>query len=114
LPVVKVSLNDEYYLKLQEMAQGEKMSVQDFIRSKIFTATSIFTPTEAVDRAIKKYSSGNFFTLPELYGDDWTIERGFAGVFGKRFYNYVSDRGTDKIEFARMVDYGRHAQYKML
>lgn len=114
MPVVKVSLNDEYYQKLQEMAQEEKMSIQDYIRSKLFTEKSIFTPTEAVKRAITQYSSGDFFTLPEIYGDDWKTERGVAGVFGKRFFNYVSDGGTDKIEFARMVDYGRHAQYKMI
>lgn len=114
MPIVKISLSNEYYQKLQEMARKEKVSIQDYIRDRLFTETSIFTPAEAVERALNKYSSGEYFTLPELYGDDWTIERGVAGVFGKRFFNYVSDEGTDKIEFAGMTDYGRHAQYKML
>ena len=114
MPIVKVSFNEQLYQKLQEMAQEEKMSMQDLIRNKVFPDTSIFTPAEAVERAIKKYSSGDCFTLPEVYGGDWTLERGVAGVFGKRFYNYVTDDGTDKIKFVGMVNYGRHAQYRMV
>ena len=26
-----------------------------------------------------------------LYGDSWTLERGMSGVFGKNFYNYISE-----------------------
>ena len=113
MPIIKLSLSDEYYKKLQEMAQNEKMSIQDYIRDRLFTETSIFTPVEAVKRALNKYNSGGCFTLPELYGKDWTIERGVAGVFGKRFFNYIENGGSDKIEFAGMTNYGRHAQYRM-
>lgn len=113
MAVIKLSLSDEYYDKLQEMAQSEKMSIQDYIRDRLFSEKSIFTPVEAVKRALDKYNSGDCFTVPELYGGDWTIERGIAGVFGKRFFNYIEDGGSDKIEFVGMTNYGRHAQYRM-
>ncbi|EJT6613107.1 DUF1413 domain-containing protein [Clostridium perfringens] len=113
MPIIKLSLSDESFKKLQEMAQDKKMSIQDYIRDRLFIETSIFTPAEAVDRALNKYSNGDCFTLPELYGVDWTIERGVAGVFGKRFFNYIESGGSDKIEFVGMTNYGRHAQYRM-
>lgn len=90
MAVVKLTLNDEYYQRLKEMADAENKSIQDYIRDKIFNLSTIFTPEEA----IRRIQNGNFefsegFTLPDVYGDDWTIERGPAGVFGKKFYNYV-------------------------
>ena len=113
MPVVKISLNDEYYEKLTELAKEQGISIQDYIRNQIFGDTVTFTPAEAVDKALQKYSSGDLFTLPELYGEEWTIKRGVAGVFGKQFYNYVIDNYSDKIEFVGMTNYGRHAQYKI-
>ena len=113
MPVVKISLNDEYYDKLNSMAKEQGISIQDYIRNQIFGDTVAFTPAEAVDKALKKYKSGDLFTLPELYGEKWTIKRGSAGVFGKQFYNFVLDNYMDKIEFVGMTNYGRHAQYKI-
>lgn len=82
MAVVKLTLNDEYYQRLKEMADAENKSIQDYIRDKIFNLSTIFTPEEA----IRRIKNGNFessegFTLPDVYGDDWTIERGPAGVF---------------------------------
>lgn len=113
MPVIKVSLSEENYQELQESAQREKMSIQDYIRTKLLTQNTIFTPEEAVKRALEKYDRGDCFTIPDLYGDDWTMERGIAGVFGKRFFNYIEDGGCKEIEFTGMTNYGRHAQYRM-
>lgn len=114
MPIVKISLNDAYYGKLTELAKEQGISIQDYIRNQIFGDTVTFTPVEAVARALNKYSSGDLFTLPELYGDEWTIKRGVAGVFGKQFFSYVLDNCDDKIKFVGMTDYGRHAQYKII
>lgn len=113
MPVVKLTLNDLYYQKLVEMAQEEKMSVQDFIRDKLFQENTIFTPEEAVRRAHDgRFADGREFSLPDVYGEDWTIDRGAAGVFGKRFYNYVID-GNTGIKFVAMDRYGRRAMYQL-
>ena len=114
MPTVKFSLNDEYFEKLEEMAKEEGITIQDYIRNRLFNVTTIFTPVEAVNRALKKYSSGETFTLPELYGDDWTIERGVAGVFGKQFFKFVETECSEKIKFDKMVNSGRRAQYKIV
>lgn len=114
MPVIKFSLNDEHYKKLEEMAQEDGVSIQDCIRNILFNSKTIFTPAEAVSRALNKYKKGDCFTLPELYGDDWQIERGVAGAFGKQFFNYISDKCPDSIIYVGMTNYGRHAQYKML
>ena len=112
MAVVKLTLNDEYYQRLKEMADAENKSIQDYIRDKIFNLSTIFTPEEA----IRRIKNGNFessegFTLPDVYGDDWTIERGLAGVFGKKFYNYVKKKPELGIRFKDMGKYGRRAVY---
>ena len=112
MAIIKLTLSEEHYQKLKDMAQEEKKSVQDYIRDKIFDEESIFTPEEAVIRAIEKFSDGKLFTLPDVYGDDWKIKRGPAGVFGKRFFNYVQDNEC-RIKFVGMDTYGRRAQYKV-
>lgn len=114
MAVFKFSLDDEYSQILEEMARQDGVSVQDCIRNRLFDLKTIFTPVEAVSRAMKKYGKGDCFTLPELYGDDWTIQRGVAGAFGKQFFHYVSEECSDTIQFVGMTDYGRHAQYKIV
>lgn len=46
----------------------------------------------------------NSFTLPDVYGNEQTIERGSAGVFGKKFYNYIIDKPDLGIKFINMGD----------
>lgn len=112
MAVVKLTLNDEYYQMLKKMAEEENKSMQDYIRDKIFNLSTIFTPEEAV----RRIQEGNFadsegFTLPDVYGEDWTIERGPAGVFGKKFFNYITDHPDLGIRFKDMGKYGRRAVY---
>lgn len=115
MPVVKLTLNEESYQELQRLAEENNQSMQDYIRSKIF-GNSIFT----VDEAIRRVQVGNFdntelypdgFELPDVYGNDWTIPRGPAGVFGKNFYNYVEANQEIGIKFKDMGKYGRRAVY---
>ena len=113
MPVVKISFSDERHQKLVELAKEQGISVQDYIRNQLFGDHAAFTPAEAVDKALQKYGSGDLFTLPELYGEEWTIRRGFAGVFGKQFFNYVADNCADQIEFVGMTNNNRHAQYRI-
>ncbi|WML44680.1 hypothetical protein [Neobacillus sp. PS3-40] len=115
MPIVKLTLNDEYYVKLKKMAQSEQKSIQDYIRDTIFQIDTIFTPEEAV----KRIREGNFeiddeFELPDVYGEDWIIERGPAGVFGKKFFNYVNAYPDLGIKFKGMGKYGRRAVYRIV
>lgn len=113
MPVVKLTLSDAYYEKLSAMAKTKNKSIQDFIRDTIFEENTIFTPEEAVKRAHDgRFSDGHNFSLPDVYGDDWTIKRGIAGVFGKKFFNYVVDNDVD-IEFVSMDKYERRAMYRL-
>jgi hypothetical protein len=119
MPKITFSLNEEYYEILKNMAESDGVSIQDCVRNRLFNLQTIFTPAEAVRRVMKKYESGEYksgskFTLPELYGDEWIIERGAAGAFGKQFYNYVLDKCSHKIKFIGMTNYGRQAQYEVL
>ena len=113
--ISKNSVSDvfQYYQKLSDMAQAEKMSIQDYIRDKIFHESSIFTPEEAVKRFYKRFSPATSFSLLDAYGNNWTIERGPAGVFGKRFYNYIIDNEAAGIEFVGLDKYGRRAMYRI-
>ena len=107
----RFDLNKEYSEKLENLASEKHMNVQDFIRFKIFNETTIFT----VDEAVKKIQNGDFenieFTLPDVYGDEWTIERGPAGVFGKNFYNHITDHPNLGIRFIPDRTIKRRAVY---
>lgn len=113
MPVVKLTLSQEAYDELQELAGNQ--SIQDYIRSKIFGST-IFT----VDEAVRRIQAGDFddpqkypdgFELPDVYGDEWTIPRGQSGAFGKQFYNHIIDNPDLGIRFKDMGKYGRRAVY---
>lgn len=115
MPVIRISLSDESYKELQEMANADNLSIQDYIRKVVFQKeATIFT----VEEAVKRIQEGavdhlDEFTLPDVYGDEWTIERGPAGVFGKSFYNYVEEHTEFGIHFKDMGKYGRRATYTL-
>ena len=50
MPTIKFSLNDEYYSKLETAAENKGMTIQDYIRYKLFDLNTIFTVEEAVRR----------------------------------------------------------------
>lgn len=100
MPTVRFALNDEYYSRLENDAQNAHMNIQDYIRFKLFNETTIFT----VDEAVRRIKEGNFenieFTLPDVYGDDWTISReDGAGALGKSFFNYITEHPELGIQF---------------
>lgn len=108
----RFDLNKDYSKKLENLAAEKHMNVQDFIRFKIFNETTIFT----VDEAVKRIQNGEFenteFTLPDVYGEDeWTIERGPAGVFGKNFYNHITNHPDLGIRFVPDRTIKRRAVY---
>ena len=116
MATIRFDLNKEYCQKLKNDAKEKHMSLQDYIRFKLFGLTTIFSVDEAVRRTqagdfanTEKYPDG--FTLPDVYGDEWTIERGPAGVFGKNFYNYTEGNPGLGIKFKDMGKNGRRAHY---
>lgn len=113
MPVVKFTLNEDYYKKLETMAQDKNQSIQDYIRHNLFQINTIFTPEEAVKRIQHGDFKNKEFTLPDVYGEEWSIVRGPAGVFGKNFFNYIEDNPDLGIEFINMGKYGRRATYQL-
>lgn len=115
MPVIKLSLTEDEFKDLSRLADGEKMSIQDFIRYKLLDKKnpSIFTPEEAERRALEKFTSEDAaFTLPDVYGEEWSeLNPRMTGVFGKRFFNYLKTSNT--IEFAGMTSDGRRATYRV-
>ncbi|HJC80449.1 MAG: hypothetical protein KHY08_02875 [Lachnospiraceae bacterium] len=116
MTTIRFDLNDEYKKKLEQAAEKQHMCVQDYIRYKLFGMETIFT----VDEAVKKIQNGDYydtskypdgFTLPDIYGEDWTIERGPAGVFGRKFYNFITDNPDLGINYKDMGKNGRRAHY---
>ena len=117
MPTIRFDLNEEYKAKLEDAANKMHMKLQDYIRYKLFDLKTIFT----VDEAVKRIQNGGFddtakypdgFTLPDVYGTEWTIKRGLAGVFGKTFFNYVTQENTRLgIKFKDMGKNGRLAHY---
>lgn len=113
MPTVKFTVNDEYYEMLERWANEDGVTIQDCVRNRLFNLTNIFTPAEAARRALAQFAPGEYFTLPLVYGEQWTIGSG-AGIFGKKFFQYVERECQGQIEFDKMIDCGRRAQYKVL
>lgn len=119
MPIIKLSLTEEELDALQNL-RGENvetvnMSIQDFIRYKLLGKSnpSIFTPEEAVRRALEKFTKDDEpFSLPDIYASDWSsLNPRMTGVFGKRFFNYL--KNIEAIEYAGMTPDGRRALYRI-
>lgn len=114
MKVVKINFSDEQYEIISAMAEEKGMSVQDLIRSQFIVNTIIFTPEEAVRRIKNGAVDGmERFTLPDVYGDEWTLEKGPAGAFGKAFYNYITLQTEHKIRYIEHGSDGRRAEYRI-
>lgn len=108
----RFDLNEEYSERLKNDAEAMHLSIQDYIRYKLFGETTIFT----VDEAVRRIQNGSFenieFTLPDVYGEDeWTIQRGPAGVFGKAFYIHITEHPELGIRFVPDHTIKRRAVY---
>lgn len=108
----RFDLNEEYGARLERLAADAHMNVQDFIRFKIFSETTIFS----VGEAILRIENGDFedkeFTLPDVYGDDWSMRReDGAGSLGKSFFNYITDHPELGIRFVPGRRIKRRAVY---
>ena len=60
MPTIRFTLDEEHAKLLEEDAQRAGQTVQDYIRLRLFptTAATVFTPQEAVRRALAKYKRG--------------------------------------------------------
>lgn len=106
MPTLKISFTDKQYENLKQISDEHGISIQDYIRMNVCTQTipAIFTPQEAVKRALNQIAPQGTFSLPDLYfPPEWKqiSEMKMAGTFGKRFYNYI-EANNDKIEFVGM------------
>lgn len=113
MPVIKISLTEEEFRQLEELAAQQGMSIQDLFRFKLLNKKnpSIFTPEEAMRRALEKFSSkgpGYRFTLPDIYGSDWSkLPSRMTGTFGKQV------RNSDVFQFEGKTAGDRQAIYSL-
>jgi len=108
MPYIKVSMSEENYDKLAKQAAAKGCSIQDLVRSRLFEDTTLFSPEDAVARALRK-RSGDIFTLPDLYPGEWTLPRGVAGIAGRQFFNLVNDHYANEIVYIGTV---KRAKYR--
>ncbi|MGP1569366.1 MAG: DUF1413 domain-containing protein [Eubacteriales bacterium] len=108
------SLNDEYYIKLETAAENKGMTIQDYIRYKLFNQNTIFTVAEAVRRVQTGSFKNKTFSLPDLYGNEWILDRGRAGVFGKNFFNHIVKHPELGIRFIPNHTIKRRAVYSYM
>lgn len=103
LATFRFDLDDEYSKKLEEAAAEKRMSIQEYIRFKLFDETTIFS----VDEVIKRIQAGDFddeeFTVPDVFTEEeWSqLDRGKAGVLGRNFYNYITDNPDLGISYVK-------------
>lgn len=117
MPTLKISFTDKQYENLKQIADEQGISIQDYIRMNVCSQTipAIFTPQEAVKRALNQIAPQSTFSLPDLYfPPEWKqiSEINMAGTFGKRFYKYIEEN-NDKIEFVEMSKKTNLAVYKV-
>lgn len=110
---IKFTVSDENYEKLMQKA-GDA-SIQDYIRSVLFPdQTPLVTPEDAVKKALEKYQKGDGFTVSEIFGDDWNLPNGYAGVFGRRFNKLIKEKYSDKIRYTGYYTQNGNAIYEMI
>lgn len=109
----KFTVSDENAEQLRARAEEAKLSIQDYIRKQLFSDQIPFTPLEAVNKALTKFQSGDFFTVPQLLDAEWDLPRGMAGQFGRKFFELVNREFNDKIEFTSTFNSKKHAIYRI-
>ena len=118
MPEIRLALSEEQYQQLIEIAkeEGKGVSIQDIIRKRVFGEESIFTPAEAVNRALNRFTSGNRFTLSDLYSnDEWQLMgRGVSGVFGRKVYKYIEEEYKNSIKYIGTNKTKRQAEYEIV
>ncbi|MEG0615230.1 MAG: hypothetical protein RR540_05685 [Oscillospiraceae bacterium] len=111
---VKFTISDENYSELCAKSEEAKLSIQDYIRKELFSDYNIFTPQDAVNIALKNYTKGDTFTVPQLFGDDWSLPNGAAGQFGKKFFALIDTEYTSAIRFTKNYNKKGLAIYEIL
>lgn len=109
----RFDLNKEYSKKLEDAAADKRMSIQEYIRYKVFGEVTIFSVDEVIKRIQNGDLVGKEFTIPDVFTDEeWSqIDRGNAGVLGKNFYNYTKENPELEIEFVPDKQIKRRAVY---
>lgn len=111
--VLKISISDEDYYKLEKEAKGLGISVQNHIRQALNIGEKPICRDEIVGR-INKLSSGTCFTLNELFKDDDRFNSSTSGVISKDFKRLV-DAGTIKnVVLVGPNSTNRHLCYKKI
>lgn len=110
---ITINFSEKEYMILNHVAEENTMTIQDFIRYKLAGTIQdlydIFTPEEAVRRAIDLFSPEDTFTLSDIYGEDWEyLDKRFSPLFGRRFFNFISNNNLP-IKYYGMVN--RRATY---
>ena len=57
---------------------------------------------------------GDGFTVAEIFGDEWNLPNGYAGVFGRRFNKLISEKYSDRIRYTGYYTKNGNAIYEML
>lgn len=110
---IKFTVSDENYNALRERAGSQ--TLQDYIRTVLFPEqASPITPEMAVSKALAKYTKGERFTVTEIFGDDWNLANGYAGVFGRNFFKLVKSDFSDKIRFTETFNRKGHTVYEII
>lgn len=109
----RFDLNQEYGERLEADAAKKRMSIQEYIRYKLFGEVTIFTVDEVINRIQVGDYKNKEFTVPDVYTDEeWSqIDRGNAGVLGKNFYNHITEHPELGIRFIPNRTIKRRAVY---
>lgn len=113
MPVIKFSVSEEHYHQLEELAKEQGVTIQDIVRKRVFNEDTIYTPAEAVRRALENYTKGDRFTIPDLF-PTWNLKRGAAGIFGRQCFNYIKEEYKDKIVYVGTNKQKRQAEYEII
>lgn len=109
----RFDLNQEYGERLEADAAKKRMSIQEYIRYKLFGEVTIFSVDEVINRIQVGDYENREFTVPDVYTDEeWSqIDRGNAGVLGKNFYNHITEHPELGIRFVPNRTIKRRAVY---
>ncbi len=112
MPTYRFDLDAEYSRRLEKDAEESMMTVQDYIRFRLFPTENIFTVKELVER-IQARGPSNEFTIPDLYSsEEWaTLDRALSGVLGKNFYRFICSHPDFGVELVPSRRINRRAVY---
>lgn len=105
---VTIGFTNEEFLRIQELAQEQGVSIAQYIKSKVIISNEFDLRYEELLQKVNQFEQGKEFSIKELWEtNEWNcISRGVRLSLGRHFYRNVVETQPPKIDNVKKMGFG--------